>query len=74
MGHMSEQRYERAIKEFVTLPSYESDPQVCELIARCYKKLGNMTELEKNIDLAIAQYKKEENLEKAKKLKEEFKR
>ena len=74
MGHMSEQRYERAIKEFLQIPGYESDAQVCELMARCYLKLGQVAGAEKHVDLAILEYGKEENTEKVEKLKLEFKR
>jgi hypothetical protein len=74
MGYMADQKYDRAIREFATLPNYENDAQICELMARCYKKMDRMVDFEKYIDIAISQYAKEENEEKAKKLKEEFKR
>jgi uncharacterized protein HemY len=42
----SEQKWSRAIKELETIPMYNEDEHVCEMLGRCYEELGDTKKAE----------------------------
>jgi lipopolysaccharide biosynthesis regulator YciM len=68
-GYFADKQWNKALREFLTLPLVEDDAQVCEMIATCYHGLGDTAKEKEYLTHAIAAYEKEENQEKADKLK-----
>jgi hypothetical protein len=69
MGYMTDGKFTRAINEFLTIPGFMEDAQVCELLSRCCYKAGDMDNFHKYHAQAILKYDEEGNVEKAEMLR-----
>ncbi len=68
MLHYNDGAWTRAIKEFEIIAN-STDPQIYEMIAKCYRKLGETGRYMENMELAIKCYQDFGELEKSERLK-----
>ena len=61
VSHFNEQLWAKAIKEFESIPLYREDGQVCEMLGRCYDRLGDTKKAKEMFEIANILDKKESN-------------
>lgn len=68
-GYFADKQWAKALREFLSLPLVEGDAQVCEMIATCYRGLGDVEKEGEYLDKAMVAYETEGNQDKVEKLK-----
>jgi predicted Zn-dependent protease len=68
MMYFSDGQWARAIKEFERITN-ESDPQIYEMLAKCYQRSGDPSKYKDYTTLAIASYATTGETDKAERLK-----
>jgi lipopolysaccharide biosynthesis regulator YciM len=68
MVYFSNQEWPKAIKEFERITN-ESDPQIYEMLSKCYQRSGNLAKGKECLDLAIQSYILTGDSEKAERLR-----
>lgn len=68
MLHYNNEAWARAIKEFEIIVN-PTDPQIYEMLAKCYRKLGETQKYVENMGLAIKAYILVGEIEKSERLK-----